>query len=770
MIERVAHFVIKYRLRILIVCLLLTGFFAYQMTKVELATRFGDLLPQNHPYVKIHNEFRERFGGANILSVAVGVREGDIFNVETLRKIDRITRDIELIPGAHHYQIVSIARSNVKDIRATAWGLEIEPVMWPDVPKTPEGIANLKRIIYTNDTIRGPLVSIDGKSALITADFYEGRIDHRVIFKKVREICEREEDSNTFIYVAGEPMLYGWVYHHFPQIVKILILTAIVVLALLFLYIRSWGAMLVPLSSIVVGIIWGLGFAGLVGFNFDPLILVVPVLISARAASHSVQMVQRYYNEYDRLGEVIPAVKASFVGIFTPGVLSMVTDVFGILCIAVTPIPVIQKLAYIGTVWVISLVVGGLIFDPIILSYLPPPKRFKKREVGIMDKFLARVGAWPSGRIRWAILGVALIMLSFGVTYTRNLTVGDPRPGSPVLWPSSSFNQDVKRIGEVFPGTEQMYIVVKGKKPGIIKSSAVLRKMESFQRFMEQSPEVGGTVSISDVVPRVNMSLHEGEPKWEILPRDERYAGVLFYMFRAASQPGDLDRFASYDYTDAQITVFYKDHRSKTIRDAIYRAKKFVAENPMEELEFKLAGGLIGVLAASNESIARSQALNLAIIFFAVFLFCALTYRSIFAGFLFIISLVLANLLAYGFMAIREIGLNVNTLPVAALGIGLGVDYGLYIVSRIRERFRISKDLKDAISTAITTAGRAVFFTATTLSIGVALWYISPLRFQAEMGLLLAIIMMTNMLGGMLLLPTIIYLIKPEFVCQKKLG
>jgi predicted RND superfamily exporter protein len=284
---------------------------------------------------------------------------------------------------------------------------------------------------------------------------------------------------------------------------------------------------------------------------------------------------------------------------------------------------------------------------------------------------------------------------------------------------------------------------------------------------MERDPRVGGTQAITDVIRQINVKFHEDDPRWAVIPRHWRDIGALLYLYLSGGDPADFDRWVNWDYSQGNIIVFFKDHKGDTIRDGIDRSKAFIQNLSLDGVRFRLCGGVIGVLAAINEEISQSQGITLLMAFAVIFITCSVTYRSWVAGVLFIIPLAISNLLTFAFMSAMKIGLNINTLPISSLGIGLGVDYGIYIVSRIKEEYARTQDLKEATLISMTTAGRAVLFTATTLTAGVIFWYLlSDMRFQAEMGLLLALWMIISMIGGMLLLPTVIHFIKPRFITR----
>ncbi|MBI2985414.1 MAG: MMPL family transporter [Deltaproteobacteria bacterium] len=768
--KRFAEFIVRWRLPILLAISILTFFFGAYAFKIEMYTAFSDLLPKEHPYIKVHNDSRHTFGGANLVLLSVEVKQGDIFNPKTLEKIKRLTQVMELTPGANNYQIFSIARQKVKDVRATAWGIEIQPVMWPGVPQTQEAIERLRQVVYANPTIVGRLVSEDGKAALITAAFHEERLDYGALFRRIRQVISEVEDENTMVFAAGEPILYGWIYDHLREIGLIIGLTCLTIFALLVLYYRNLNGVLIPTLSALVTFIWGTGFTALLGYNFDPLILVVPFLITARTISHSIQFRERFFEELERYGDKEKAAIEAASGLMMPGGVSIITDAIGLTVLLVAPMPILTKLAIAGSFWVISNLVSVLILDPILCCYFPTPRRLPKGGEGHwLDSPLRGLGKFcisPSGK--WVVLAVFGGTALWSLYWYQFLTVGDSRPGSPLLWPNSNFNVSVRHINEKFQGTDHLYVIVKGTAENAMKSPQVLETVEAFQRHMQRSPYVGGTDSLVDLTRQINTVLHNNDSRWGVIPLSADEVGGILMVAEHGSEPGDFDRWVNYNFQDGNVTVFLYDHKGDTIRDVIGRAKEFIDANPMKEAEFRLASGFVGVLAAANEVIARSDKLTLGLMLFAQLIFCAMGFRSLVAGLLFVGVVLLSNTFGMALMAYWNVGLNVNTLPVISLGIGFGEDYGIYIVSRTIEEYlrQGRRDLGAALIEGVATAGKAVLYTAFLISAGIFFWSFSPLRFQAEMGYQLLIILTMNMLGGLLLLPALISFLQPRFVIQ----
>jgi predicted RND superfamily exporter protein len=768
--RRLALIIVERRAAILSLILAATVCFAYLSMKIEMYTAFADLLPSDHPYIRVHNRYWKTFGGANVVLLSLEVAEGDIFNVTALEKVKKLTEMIERTPGANNYQIFSIARQKVKDVRATAWGIEVEPVMWPDVPQSPEEIDELRNTVYANPTIVGRLVSEDGKAALITAAFHEERLDYASLFRRVQYAIKDAEDGNTRVFAAGEPILYGWIYHHLRSIALIIALTCLAMLAILALYYRNLNGVMIPLLSAVITFIWGTGFTALMGYNFEPLILVVPFLIAARTISHSIQFRERFFEELERHGDKEKAAVESAAGLIMPGTVSIVTDAIGLTVLLVAPMPILTKLAIAGSFWVLSNILTVVILDPILCCYFPTPRHLPRGGEGHwLEAPLRAVAGFcvgPSGR--FVTIGAFAVVIVWSLYWYQFLTVGDSRPGSPLLWPDAPYNESVAHINTKFQGTDHLYVIVEGKAESTMKAPAVLETIEAFQRHMLRSPHVGSSDSLVDLTRQINTVLHYNDPRWGLLPRSSDDVGGILMVAEHGSEPGDFDRWVNYNFQHGRVTFFLYDHKGNTLRDVIDRAVRFIEKNPLAGAEFKLASGYAGVLAAANEVIARSDKLTLGLMLLAQLIFCAIGFRSLAAGLLFVGVVLMSNTFGMALMAYWNVGLNVNTLPVISLGIGFGEDYGIYIVSRAIEEYQRGgrSDLKLALIDGVATAGKAVLYTAFLISASIAFWALSPLRFQSEMGTQLLIILTMNMLGGLLLLPALIAWLKPRFVAQ----
>lgn len=768
--RRIANWLMDRRLITSLIVLIPTVFLAFGLPKIEVYSRFSDLLPQQHEYIKNYNRMKDTFGGANIVTLSLEVVEGDIFTYETLSKIRRITDEVDLISGVNHYQVASIAHQKVRRVHTTASGLiKSDPVLPRDLPHDEQGLKRLREEIFNNDIVYGTYVSNDGGAALIRAGFDEERLDYANIFSRLQQLKEEvEADGATRLYIAGEPMLKGWIYHYSGQLILIFGITLLVIVTLLYLHFRTITGMVIPLVSTAVSAIWGLGFVGWLGFNLDPLILVVPILISARTTSHAVQMMERYHDEIWQGKTREEAVRNSLGELMIPASIGIFTDAVGLLVLVVSSIPIIVKLGIFCAFWTINNLFTVMVLVPLLLSFLPAPKR---EEAPAHERHLsARImGEWArflvSPRATGIVLSATLLIVIVTLFYGRNLMVGEERPGSPILFADSEYNIAAARINERFAGTNQLSIYFEGDKAHRMKDPEVIETMQAFARHMSGVANFGGTRDIPSLVRSVNRLYHFDDPRWSVVPPTQRDIGNILFMYEAgAAVPGVILEYMDMEGRTANVAVFFKDATGYTVEAAIKAAQTFLQAHPLDGVTYRFAGGIIGATAAANQEVEHSELIQTLLIIAVCTIAVMATYRSIVAGLLVFAVLALAVLVNRAYMGFRGLGLNVNTLPVTAIGVGVGVDYAIYVLHRIREEVRTT-DIHSAIYRTLTTTGSAVFFTAVTVVGGIAYWIFgSALRFNSEMALLLSLLMISNMVGAISLLPLLVRVFKPHFV------
>jgi len=581
-------------------------------------------------------------------------------------------------------------------------------------------------------------------------------------------------------------MHLGYVDSYVGDVLRIMIITFLVVLFLFYYWYRSIRATVLPILAALLSGVWGLGLMSLLGYNLDPLILVFPFLVASRAACHTVQVVKRYSEECLIVKEGNSACKRVIEGMFKPGFTAITTDAMGIILIALTPIQMLQKITIVCTFWCIAQVIIAMIFIPIVLSFLPISSKLLKKfeRKGILDRVLAKVGSIMGGKGSLLVFALVPVLIILGYVGAKDIQVGDAMPGSSLLWPWHRYNRDGFRIAFSMPIVSPLYVVMEGKKQDDLLSCPEkqrrtcadnLRDMFRFQTFMQGTAgmKVMFTRSIISMSAGGSSFVHEGDPNWSFFPTDDKEVCFSYRTAVLMGEPGTMDMFVDAEDKSANIMIYCRDKTATTIKAVMARVKEYVDHHSelQPPLQYKLAGGAVGVQAAINEVIEEYHWKTLGWALLAIFLICWVMFRSIVAALILTVPLIISNLIALSMMATGifyllpvPITITQSTLPVAAVGIGLGVDYGIYMLGRILEEYKIGKDLKGAITSSMTSVGEPVVFTALAMTAGLVVWVFSPLMFQATMGFFLATILLLNMLGGLLLVPSFLAVVKPKFI------
>jgi predicted RND superfamily exporter protein len=779
-------FVLRFRAPIGIVLLLFSAFMGYECTRVRIATDFDEFFPRTHPNVQLYENWK-RYGGAQTLAMMVQVKQGDIFNFDTLRRIQGIQRDVDKLPGVDHNEVLSLASYRVSYAEAAPGSLTIKPFMFPDVPTTQAGLEELKRHVFSNRARIAHLVSADYTCALVMASFNERGLDYRTLFNDVQAIVKKYQNENNEIFVAGEPIIRGFGYYY-EHLIDLLFLAAVAtMIVILYLTLGQRTRWWAPIVTGALSAVWGLGFVGFMGYNFDPVMLVIPFILTARDMSHGIQWQGRFHDELDRLGDKYAACEATTDFMLPPGLLSILADVAGIIFISFGGIPVLQHIALAGSVWLAGSLTMVFIFQPIFVSYLPVPRIKEKRRVGPQPGWLRTATAFVEwlvhipvtpGPARSGLLVFALCFLAAGIVASIRQDIGYKTPGTPLYRSNAKVNRDIIAIGKKFPLEEGWVILTTptgamAGKAGVqsVLAPQVLRMVDDMRAFLLRDPRVAVVVSFSSSISYpLNQMFHYGHPKYLADPDSIQLSGNLWFLYLNGSAPGELERFISNrSNKDTCIRILLRDHTYDTLNGLRDRISQFVNERVKNDRELQnvnvwYLAGLAGLYQAANDVLYQLDFLNITFVLAVVFLFCVISFRSFVAGCMFLFSCVLANFGAFIYMGLRGIGLTIDTIPVISLGIGLGVDYGIYTVSRIRDEVMGGMAVQNAIVLALKTTGLAVFSTFMVMIGGIFPWIFSPLLFHNEMSTLLIFLMACNMVAGVLILPCYLQIARPKFM------
>lgn len=749
---------------------LVTAYFAWHIPAVRMLSDFADLLPQEHPYIQLHNSIRDTFGGANIIVMAMEVEEGTIFTNDSLDRIHRITQKLDSVSNINHNLVSSLTHRNIRKIFLTPDGtIRSQNYYDPHHDEyTEEQLARIQRDVLASANVYGLLVSPDLKAALIKGTLNEGQLDYGKVFEELQAIRAEEAAPGVKIHATGHPVLVGWVDSYSGDILLIFFYTILIVLAILIVYTRRLYGILLPLLGMILTSIWGVGFMGVFGYNLDPLMLVVPFLISARAMSHGIQKLERYFLELSRTREKVSAARNTFNALFRPGALAIVADASALYLIGLGSVPINDKMAIYASFWAVCMVVTVLIVIPMLLAELPRPREVAVKHTfvrTIFPRFAQVVGTPRRSR---AVLIACLIIACCATYFTSWVQIGEPEPGSPLLYHDHDFNVSSTAINDRFPGAEELFIIARADEAGGLKKPEIIKALADFQNHMMLDPKLGGVRGVNNLLTQVNQMTRNNDPRWAVVPTIERNIGGLLFMFMmSAPTQGALLEYIDTDDRLANMVFYYKDHTGETIRRAIHMAKEWIGTTgqQVQGLHIDLAGGPVGVTAAINEEAFETNVIVVPAVLALILGFTLWFYGSFHSGFMMLVSMSFATTLTYACMGLLKMGLNVNTVPMIAVGIGLGVDYAIYMMDRIKEEMHVAKDVQDAIRRAVSTTGVAIALTATTLVGGIIMWvFISELRFQADAARLLIIMLVMNMASAMFLVPAWVNIFKPKFI------
>ncbi len=751
---------------------LITVFMAYTaITQLRIDTAYSKQLPTKHEYMQTFRDYYDQFGGADRVVVAVMAKDGDMFDPQFFEVLDEVTDAVFFIPGVDRAKVQSLFTPNVRYMEVVEDGIEGGNVIDADFAPTPEGLAKVRENTIKANII-GRLVANDFSGAIVSAQLLEvnpdtgEKLNYFEVASALEDVRQNFETDEVSIHIIGFAKVVGDIKEGATRVGLFFIVALMITAVLVFIYSQSIKLTIIPLTCSILAVIWQLGMLPLLNFGIDPMGLLVPFLVFAIGVSHGVQMISAFGSEiFDHGCSCEEAARASFRRLLIPGFIALASDTIGFVTILMIDVGIIQEMAIGASVGVAAIIMTNLVLLPVLVCGIKMDDGYKERmharaqQLAPMWRGISRVAQRPTALVIILISGGLFL---FGAWKGSDVKIGDLQTGVPELRPDSRYNVDSRMITDNFSiGVDLISVIVETGPDGCIDYD----KMDAMDRFAWNMRNVEGVqdvIALPQILKIVNAGWNEGYPKWRVLSRNQQV--LVQSGARVETSTGLLNRECS----AMPLMMFTSDHKAETISRVVDEVKRYRDENPTEGVEFRLATGNVGVMAATNEEVAAAQFPILIGVFSAVILMCWITFRSLRAVICIVVPLGLVSLLAYALMSFLQIGLKVNTLPVVALGVGVGVDYGIYIYSRFKDYLERGESVSDAYFNALRVTGAAVIFTGITLAIGVFTWVFSPLQLQADMGILLTFMFLVNMLGAILLLPALATWILPARFQQKR--
>ena len=774
------------RVAMVIACAIVTVVLGYAAaTRLVLNASFDKMIPQSQPYIANYLTYQKELRGlGNALRVVVENVDGDIFDPHYVEALKQIHDELFLMPGVDRAWVKSLWSPAVRWTEVTEEGFRGGPVMPEGYNGTPQSVEQFKQNIARSGIV-GSLVANNFKSSMIFVPLLDKvpdtgkRIDYqglsRMLEEKIRAKYElahaidekvvARETPRIRIHVIGFAKLIGELIDGLLKVTTFFGIAALIATAIIYAYTRCVRSTTLVIACSMVAVAWQLGIVALLGFELDPFSILVPFLVFAIGVSHGAQKMNGIMQDIGRGTDKLVAARYTFRRLFLAGLTALLADAVGFAVLMVIDIPVIRDLAVTASVGVAVLIFTNLLLLPVLLSYTgvsaaAAQRSLREEKVATAGRGLGAVWSWldrfTTQRYALGALAVAIVLAIGGLTVSRHLKIGDLDPGAPELRADSRYNRDNAYITANYAlSSDQLAVIVKTEKEGCLQYQTQV-EADRLAWMLKQVPGVQTTVSLPDAVRQITAGSFEGNPKWLTISRNQ---DVLNYGAQQAST-SNPDLFNT-ECSVMPVIAYLTDHKAETLDRVVAAAARFADTHSDKDRQFLLAAGSAGIEAATNIVVAQANRAMLLYVYAAVVVLCFITFRSWRAVIVAVVPLALTSILCEALMVALGIGVKVATLPVIALGVGIGVDYALYLLSVQLAQQRAGATLTEAYKRAVQFTGKVVALVGITLAAGVVTWAFSPIKFQADMGILLTFMFVWNMLGALILIPALSYVLLP---------
>ncbi|QHJ10341.1 putative transport protein MmpL9 [Paraglaciecola mesophila] len=751
--------IFKNRIAVLLVFLAATVFLGYQSSQLRLDAGFTKNIPLNHEYMQNYMKHVNDFGGANSILVSVCDTHGDIFNQNFFDTLKDVHDQLFFINGVDRSLVKSLFSSSTRFTEIVEGGFAGGPVIPADFNSSEQrGLDKVSSNIEKAGIV-GSLVSDDYQCAMVNAKLLDldpdtgEKLDTLALADELEtQLRGKFETNDISIHIIGFAKMIGDVANGAKDVLVFFAIAIAITAILVYFFCKSLMLTVLPLVCSVIAVIWQMGLLTLLGFGLDPMSILVPFLVFAIGISHGVQMINSVGKEVTKGSSSFDAAKLAFTTLLIPGGVALLSDTIGFMTLLVIDIGIIRELAITASMGVAVIILTNLLLLPVLMSFVKFSDKYKLKFAGKenrADKFWDGIAACSSPKVAIVILVVTAGLFAFGWMQAQKMKIGDLHAGAPALHESSRYNQDTFLITDKYEiSTDYMSILVEASKDACT-SFEVMNAIDELQWRMSNVEGVQSAVSLASVAKIINAGYNEGNAKWRVLPRNQQT--LVQDIARVDTSSGLLNG----DCSVMPIILFMEDHKAETINRVVDAVKEYRGDFETPDLQFKLASGPIGVMAAQNEAVEAAQDPMMLYVFGAVILLCLLSFKSLRATLAVVIPLYVVSVLAQALMTYLQIGLTVSTLPVIALGVGIGVDYGIYILSTMNAKLKAGMAVRQAYFEALKERGSAVLFTGATLAVGVSTWVFSSLKFQMDMGILLTFMFVVNMMGAIIVLPAL---------------
>lgn len=769
------EWVVRHRFAVIVATLLVTALAIFHARSIQIIIDPATMMPQSHPYVSASTQVENVFGSKHVVVIGIRPKQGDIYQPQVLAKVERLTAAFMQTPGVVKENLLSLSAKRAKNIAGNEDGLQVKALM-PAVPADAAQMAALRHAVNTNPVYLNAIVGKDARTTAVIVEFADEPAGFRKIMDKVRPIVDRERDAQVDVYVGGLPNFLAQLETYSERMGIFLPISIVILCLVLFEAFRTKQGLTLPLVTAALAVAWGVGVMGASGIPMDVFNATTPILILAVATGHAVQLLKRYYEEYYRLradGVLTPrdanreAVVASLVKVGPVMIAAGTVASLGFFSLIVFEISTVRTFGIFTGLGILAALILEMTFIPALRSILkPPPDRARKAgKARIWGRLTGTIGAWVSGPRRarvYAFMGVFVLLSLVGIT-----RIVEDNSVKKFFAANQPFQQDDQMLNAALGGTNTLFVLVEGKRKDAIKDPKTLQAMADLQRFLETQPEVGKTISMADFVRRMNQAMHGDDPAFSTIPESAELVSQYLLLYSMSGDPGDFDSFVDYDYRQAKLTTFLKTDSTASVERLIAKVQEFAATRFGNDVQVRI-GGSAPQDAALNQAMVEGKILNIVQIAAVVFVISSLIFRSLVAGALVLLPLLIAVLANFGLMGWSGIVLNIPTSLTSAMAVGIGADYAIYLIYRLREELAHNTDEGTAVRHVLSTAGEAILFVAVAVAAGYGVLLLSfGFNIHAWLAILIAAAMMVSALSALLLIPSLILTFRPRFMFER---
>ena len=759
----VEQLLFNHRIVVVVLCALLTIFLGLQASRIALNANFEKMVPTRHPFIVNYLANQADLSGlGNTLQIAVETTQGDIVDARYLEVLRKLNDEAFLLPGVDRPYMKSLWTPSTRWLGVTEDGLEGGPVIPDDYDGSPASLQTLRANIDRSGQV-GLLVAADMRSSLIRVPMLDKdpsgkRLDYGALSTQLEKLRDKYGSATVKIHITGFAKIVGDLIEGLRQVLMFLGLAIAICAVVLYAYTRCIRSTLLLLACSSIAVVWLLGLLPMLGYELDPYSILVPFLVFAIGMSHGAQKMNGIMQDVGRGTHRWIAARYTFRRLFVAGLTALVADAVGFGVLMIIEVPVIRELAITASLGMAVLIFTNLVLLPILLSYVgvspaAAARSVREETARTHDGAVRPRSAWTFlerfTRRPWATAAVLVgsALAAAGVVVSEHLKIGDLQPGAPELRADSRYNRDAAFMVAHYAASNDTYVVMVKTPQFQCSNYETLAKVQSLEEALQQLPGVVSTNSLADLATNTAVGMNEGSLKWYGLPRTQGMLNVITSRAPRELFNPNCDLLTLY--------VYLRSHEADTLTSVVDAVEGFAHRHDSGQARFLSAAGNAGIEAATNIVVKQANGRMLAMVYLAVIVLAFITFRSWRAVVCAVLPLMLTTVLAESLMVGLGIGMKVAMLPVVALGVGIGVDYSLYVLSVTLAELRLGQPLSRAYHRALLFTGRVVVLTGVTLGVAVATWAFSPIKFQADMGVLLAFMFVLNMLGALILLPAL---------------